>query len=108
MTESETLVQRYFLLAAAPDLAAYHAQFADDAIVEDEGHLHRGIDAIRAWRTSVPPVTYEVRGVDPIAGDGRRAVVEIAGDFPGSPVDLAFGFTFRGDRIEYLTIRPTA
>lgn len=105
MTTTHDLVGRYFVLAADPDLEAYHAQFADDAVVEDEGHLHPGIDAIRAWRTSVPSVTYDVSDVEPTP-DGERAVVVVSGDFPGSPVTLAFVFTYAGERIRTLTIRP--
>jgi hypothetical protein len=105
MTSTQDLVARYFVLAADPDLEAYRAQFADDAVVEDEGHVHRGIDAIRAWRTSVPAVHYDVRAVEP-TDDGERALVVISGDFPGSPVDLAFTFTYADGRIRTLTIRP--
>jgi hypothetical protein len=109
VTDSRTadaVIARYFVLAADPDLERYFAQFADDAVVEDEGHRHEGIDAVRAWRTSVPPVTYDVRVVEP-TDDGHRAVADIAGDFPGSPVALAFRFTLDGGgRIRALTIRP--
>jgi hypothetical protein len=100
-----TLVDRYFALAAAPDFDAYLAQFTDDAVAEDEGRRHEGIAAIRAWRAGVPPVSYTVKSVEPTA-EGTRAVVEIAGDFPGSPVPLTFGFAFRGEKIRRLTIRP--
>jgi hypothetical protein len=105
MTDSREQVQRYFVLAAEPDLQAYFAQFADDVVVEDEGHLHHGLDAIRAWRTSVPPVTYDVRSIEPVEG-GHRALALISGDFPGSPVTLAFVFTVDDERIRTLTIRP--
>ncbi len=100
-----TLVDRYFALAAAPDFNAYLAQFTDDAVAEDEGRRHEGIAAIRAWRAGVPPVSYTVKSVEPTA-EGMRAVVEIAGDFPGSPVPLTFGLAFRGEKIRRLTIRP--
>jgi len=104
MTDRQ-VIERYFDLAADPDLEAYFSQFTDDVVIEDEGHTHTGIDAVRAWRTSVPPVTYEVRDVAP-TDDGYRAVAEIAGDFPGSPVDLAFGFVLDDERVRGLTIRP--
>ena len=38
--------------------------------------------------------------------EGHRATAEIAGDFPGTPVTLTFGFAFRGEKIRRLTIRP--
>ncbi|HEY2220629.1 nuclear transport factor 2 family protein [Actinomycetospora sp.] len=104
---SEPLIDRYFALAADPDLDAYFAQFADDAVVEDEGHLYEGIDAIRTWRTTVPAVSYHLRRVEPTER-GRRAVAEIRGDFPGSPVTLGFAFVLDADRIRELAIRPVA
>jgi hypothetical protein len=99
------LIRRYFQLAPGPYREAYFAQFADDAVVEDEGRIRRGIEAIRAWRGEVPAVTYTVREVVP-AGEGHDAHVDVAGDFPGSPVRLRFHFVFTGGRIALLTIRP--
>jgi hypothetical protein len=102
---SEPVIDRYFVRAADPDLDAYFAQFAADAVVEDEGNLYEGIDAIRAWRTTVPPVSYHLRRVE-ATERGRRAVAEIRGDFPGSPVTLGFAFVVDGATIRELTIRP--
>ena len=56
-----------------------------DAIVEDEDQTHRGIAAIRAWRTKVPRVAYIIHDVKATT-TGHDAAVDIAGDFPGSPV----------------------
>lgn len=106
-TEHPPAVDRYFALAVDPDLEAYFAQFSPDAVVEDEGRRHVGIDAVRAWRTAVPPVTYTVRSVATTTA-GHDAVADIAGDFPGSPVRLVFAFTFAEDGIRHLTIRPAA
>ena len=58
-------IRRYFELAPQPDADAYFAQFAGDATVEDEGTQHCGIEAIRAWRASVPLVTYTVHAFRP-------------------------------------------
>ena len=104
MTNEQALIDRYFTLATS-DRDAYLAQFADDAVVEDEGHLHQGIDAIRGWRTSVPAVVYRIRETESVAA-GHRVVAEISGDFPGSPVTLAFNFVFSGEKIISLAIRP--
>lgn len=87
------------------DLEAYFALFRADATVEDEGREHHGIAEIRRWRTEVPPVTYNVRSVDP-SGSGYTVDAEIAGDFPGSPVTLNFYFEFDGESISVLRIRP--
>ena len=106
MTNPTDLIDRYFRLAPEVDTDAYFAQFADDVAVEDEGHDYHGIDAVRAWRGEVPPVSYAVGDV--ASRDGVHVVrAEIAGDFPGSPVTLAFGFTFTDEGlIKTLTIRP--
>jgi ketosteroid isomerase-like protein len=106
MSSARKLIDRYFDLAPRPDADAYFAQFADDAVVEDEGHAHQGITAIRAWRTKVPRVAYTVHGVKPTS-TGHEAAVGIAGDFSGSPVTLTFHFQFAASgRITALTIRP--
>jgi SnoaL-like protein len=102
---TQSVIDRYFQLAPSSDTDAYFAQFDVDATVEDEGHEHHGIDAIRAWRSEVPTVSYEVRDVSS-DGAGHVARALIAGDFPGSPVELVFHFAFTDDGlIESLRIR---
>ncbi len=103
--DTTALVDRYFARAAAPDLDAYTALFTPDAVAEDEGHTYRGTAALRAWRADVPPVTCTVVDVAP-AGGATRATADVAGDFPGSPVRLAFDLTFRDGLIAHLRIRP--
>lgn len=106
MSTPTELINTYFTLAPRSDTDPYFAQFADDVLVEDEGHEYRGVDAVRAWRTTVPTVTYSIRDVA-ASGAGHDAHVDIAGDFPGSPVMLTFHFEFGpDDRITVLTIRP--
>ena len=106
MSNARELIDRYFDLAPQADSGAYFAQFADDAIVEGEDQAYRGIAAIRAWRTKVPRVAYTIHDVKP-TGTGHDAAVDIAGDFPGSPVTLTFRFQFAANgRITALTIRP--
>jgi hypothetical protein len=90
------LIDAYFELAARTDVAPYLALFADDATVTDEGRTWTGLAEIRAWRTEVPLVRYTVQSIEHTAG-GELARVEIAGDFPGSPVQLSFVFEFAGD-----------
>ena len=54
MTDTTTLIHRYFDLASQAAMQPYYAQFTEDATVEDEGVQRKGIDGIRAWRTEVP------------------------------------------------------
>ena len=104
--DAPALINQYFARAVDPDREAYLALFAPDVVVVDDGHEHRGTDAVRAWRAEVPAVTYAVGEVTE-AEDGWVAVAEVAGDFPGSPVDLRHTFRFDADdRIAALTIRP--
>ncbi|WP_322779005.1 nuclear transport factor 2 family protein [Frankia sp. Cas4] len=106
MSDAPELIRRYFDLAPQSDADAYFAQFTDDALVEDEGRERRGIPAIRAWRTEVPLVAYTIHEIHQTE-TGHDADVDIAGDFPGSPVHLTFHFQFAADgRITVLTIRP--
>jgi hypothetical protein len=100
-------IQHYFVLATRSDMEPYFAQFAPDAVVEDDGRTHVGIDAVRAWRRSVPGVAYDVREVVDAPDGSHLATAEISGDFPGSPVLLGFGFAFDDDgRITRLQIAP--
>lgn len=106
MSTPTELVRTYFHLAVEADLDAYFAQFAASVLVEDEGHEYRGIDEIRGWRTSGPPVRYDVLDIDTGEDGITTARADISGDFPGSPVILTFRFGFDADgRIELLTIR---
>jgi hypothetical protein len=99
------IIERYFRVAVDPDRERYFAIFADDAIVEDEGQEHHGIEAIRAWRASVPNVVYTLTDLRPIDGT-TVATAEISGDFPGSPVTLRFWFEdYDDEQVRILRIR---
>jgi hypothetical protein len=105
MTPTE-IVEQYFTLSTDADTERFVAQFRDDAVVVDDGHTRRGRAELRAWRREVPAVTYTV-GAIAAADQGARADVEIAGDFPGSPVTLDFAFGLDADGlIESLMIQP--
>jgi hypothetical protein len=101
------IVRRYFELASRPDDEEYFALFAPDAVVHDEGREHRGLDAVRAWRSEVPLVRYAITGAE-AAADGLVVTATISGDFPGSPVaGLRFRFEdFDDTAIRELRIAP--
>jgi len=93
--------------------------FTDDALVHDEGKDHLGRVAIRAWLgelASKYTLTYRVLGAHrwPATAPTTTAPttaaaalrVEVAGNFPGSPVVLHHHFSLAGDRIAALTICP--
>lgn len=94
--QTQSVINRYFELAPRSDTDAYFAQFDANATVEDEDHEYHGVGAIRAWRSEVPAVSYEVRDIR--SHDGAHvARALIAGDFPGSPVELDFHFSFTNE-----------
>lgn len=107
MTTTPEIIRRYFDLAAQPDLDAYLALFADDAVVLDENRTHAGSAAIRAWRQDAPLVTYEITDVASTA-EGTVVTATITGDFPGSPfAGLRYRFEeYDADRIRRLRIAP--
>ena len=82
--------------------------FAENAVVKDEGHTHRGRAAIKAWKTDAS-AKYQYTS-EPIAfeeKDGKIAVTShLVGNFPGSRVDLRYFFKLEGDKIVSLEIIP--
>ncbi|MGE0313759.1 MAG: nuclear transport factor 2 family protein [Lautropia sp.] len=80
--------------------------FAQDATVIDEGRTHVGRAAIEAWKAAASSsYTYTV---EPFAMDeqGGLQIVRgrVAGNFPGSPVDLRYRFRIEGGVISSLEI----
>jgi hypothetical protein len=82
--------------------------FTDSAVVVDEQREHRGHVAIARWKSDATAM-YHYTSV-PIAVEraGPDAIVtaRVAGDFPGSPVELRYRFALEGDRIARLEIAP--
>ena len=82
--------------------------FTEGAVVKDEGHTHKGCAAIKKWKEEVSAkYTYTC---DLLACDQQNGKVvvtcRIAGNFPGSPVDLRFFFQLEGDKIASLEVIP--
>lgn len=101
-------IARYFAADQGLDATAVAIQFAEDAVVKDEGHSYAGREAIRQWKTvSSAKYTYTV---DPfaIADEAGLIVVtaHLTGDFPGSPVDLRYRFVLKNGLIAELEIAP--
>lgn len=82
--------------------------FAEDAVVRDEGHTYTGRDAIRQWKAdSSTKYTYTSEPVTIATERGRTVVTShLAGDFPGSPVDLRYFFVLKDGKIAELEIVP--
>lgn len=99
-------IARYFTADKSKDATAIVAAFTEDAIVRDEGQTYVGHAAIRQWKlTSSSKYTYTVAPFAlTIDQDASIVTAHLAGDFPGSPVDLRYRFVLAGDRIAGLEI----
>lgn len=80
--------------------------FTSQGVVKDEGQTHIGPDAIRAWKQSTTAAygyTSEPFAVE--HKDGVHVVTSrVAGSFPGSPIDLRYGFRLERGLIASLEI----
>lgn len=92
--------------ADAKDTDALVQLFTPDAVVKDEGEAHEGHTAIRAWKAeSHRKYTFRAEPLKAVTeGDKTTVVSRVSGDFPGSPVDLAFNFRLSDGRIASLEI----
>jgi SnoaL-like protein len=82
--------------------------FVSDAVVRDEGRVYHGVDEIRKWRADVATkYTYTCEPLTAEQEGGATVVTcRLAGNFPGSPVDLRFFFRLAGDKIAALEVVP--
>jgi ketosteroid isomerase-like protein len=82
--------------------------FTDGAVVIDERQEYRGRAAIARWKAQTSAkfrYTVDRLGAH-VSGDETTVTGRVAGDFPGSPVDLQYRFTLEGDKIARLEIGP--
>ena len=81
--------------------------FTQDAVVRDEGRTYLGYDAIQAWLLETQ-LKYAYSTEPMSAVDDRVALhvqVKLAGNFPGSPLQLIYSFTLINSQIFSLEIR---
>ena len=96
----------YFAAANARDADRVAACFAEDGAVHDEGHDIRGRDAVRAWADETGRkyrYRADVLSVDQVA-NSTVVKARVTGEFPGSPVELAYRFKLSDRRIAALEI----
>src|SRR5262245_14448760 len=108
MLDLPIVLRRYFEAQNAHDIETMVACLAPDAIVRDEGRDIRGTAAVRKWkqqtsakyRITAEPFECRVEA-------GRSAVVvQVSGNFPGSPANLTYRVGFAADgRIGTLEVR---
>lgn len=80
--------------------------FTENALVVDERQTHRGRDAIRRWKTQASAKFSYTVAPFAVSEEGGQIVVSahVAGDFPGSPVDLRYAFALEDGQIARLEI----
>ena len=100
-------IATYFAADRRRDAAELAGVFTQNASVTDEGVTHYGREAIRAWMEGASTKYSYTSTPVHIKDEADRIVVtsHLAGDFPGSPVDLRYFFVLDGDCIAELEIR---
>lgn len=97
-------IEAYF--AAERDPHALASCFTSQAVLEDDGHTHRGVDAITSFMAAAA-AKYHANSVPfEMHQEGKLQVVRarVSGNFPGSPIDLSYRFRLEGDLIASLEI----
>ena len=99
-------VQTYVEAYNTRNREAAAACFSEDALVHDEGKDHRGRKAIGAWLGETIEKYQPLLIPGKVQGSDQDPVVAVtvSGNFPGSPVSLAFHFTIKEGRITKLDI----
>jgi ketosteroid isomerase-like protein len=100
-------IDLYVKAENAGDVESLSECFAPDAIVRDESHTYEGLAAIKKWKAETKEKYQHT--VEPLAslhkGDKTIVTSRLAGNFPGSPIELEFIFKLDGDKIASLEIR---
>jgi ketosteroid isomerase-like protein len=96
----------YFAAANVHDADRVAACFAENAVVHDEGRDRQGRDSIRAWADETGRKYRHTAQVLAVETSPERAVVaaRVAGEFPGSPIELRYRFALAGGKIVGLKI----
>lgn len=97
-------IAAYFAAEHNPEALAHC--FTAQAVMKDDGHTYSGVEAIKAFMAAAS-AKYSASTV-PFAlerEDGFQVVrAKVAGNFPGSPVDLSYRFRLERGLIASLEI----
>jgi len=101
-----SVVKAYFEADRGENADALAQVFSGEAVVEDEGARHEGVDAICAWWLAAKRKYHHV--AEPIessgAGNEISVLAKVSGQFPNSPATLEFLFTVEQGEIVALRI----
>jgi len=108
VTELPAPIARYFEADRAEGSHAIAQCFTGTATVRDEGSTYVGRESIRRWKEEASrKYSYTVDPFSVAEESGRTLVTaHLAGDFPGSPVDLRYVFVLEDGKIAELEILP--
>ena len=108
LSDMPPIVARFVDASNARDLDRFVTCFAADAVVEDEGRTHTGIDEVRGWKQETEDLyTYTIEPTELDQRNGQTILTAtLVGNFPGSPVDLMYEFTITEGAIKALSIHP--
>lgn len=99
-------IAAYFAASNAAEPLALAGLFSDDGEVRDEKETHRGREAIAEWARSTQR-QYRMQStpttIEQVADDHVVAAM-VAGDFPGSPLQLTYRFRLSADGVRRLEI----
>lgn len=95
-----------YFAADSRDADAVARCFTSQGVVKDEGRTHTGHAAISAWKAAASSrYSYTAQPLAIEQGEGRHVVrARVAGNFPGSPVELHYVFQLERGRIASLEI----
>ena len=106
MNELPKVIANYIDAQNAFDVNTLVSTFTTNAIVFDEGRLHKGQQAIKEWNLATNKKYHtQMRPLEFNAIDGQHRVkIEMSGTFPGSPVTANFLFEIKEGKIATLKI----
>lgn len=107
-TQLTPLTTRFVESMNAQNSAAFIPCFTSDAIVEDEGHTHRGTAEIQAWIEEAFVKYQPVLEVTAATHSETGAVITgtASGTFPCSPIVLNYHLTIAQNQIAALKCVP--
>ncbi|UDY24793.1 nuclear transport factor 2 family protein [Nocardioides sp. Kera G14] len=106
-TELPPVIEGYLAAHDIHDADGAISFLTDDVVVVDDGRIYRGADEVRGWlarAASEFEYTSTLTSVERVGESQWTAIHHLEGNFPGSPVDLAYRFTVTDALISALTI----
>jgi len=90
------------------DCEAVALCFTENAIVKDDGRTYTGLTAIKKWKAeTTTKYTYTSTPFASEQEKGKMIITSrVAGNFPGSPVNLRYFFGLEDNKIASLEIIP--